>query len=536
MEINFCEYLINIGLINKETFSSLVLEYRKKFSNNNFSENMKDLLINFLDNLSKEEKNYMSINLVKNYLESLKTKKLDKLKAIYLKLQDKILFKKLKYLSKWKLQSHINTTEEIENNQDLEKIDDTINKINSRIKRYRNTSNELDSYRTLKLDSNRIKSEIKKIKNFSLVQNESTTKKYESTKDSINVYKRNNKNTNEKSSFILLKEQEELKECTFTPKINNYFKINRNKGKTESKDKESKNKKLFDVFYKLHNDKLIYQNKIKYNKEKYEKKFLEENTFRPKINNNNSFSKKLNKSHQTFDERQKLYLEKKEKNSEKIKQEIDDNYSKICSFIPEVNITNNSLSKSKTIKNESNNEMKNSDIIFDYYSCRTGDGTILSKYKSPFMRLYEESKNRNLRKKSREKEYKHTLKEMANISCKKEINNVDYEKLNELYLYDKKRDIIKRTKQKVENEEGITFRPDIYYNKSFKNIMSGFLERNEKFIIDKQNFIESSIKERDKLFNNNVIPKDNKNIDNFTKEEKDKIIKNIVKRLAYEGG
>ena len=180
--------------------------------------------------------------------------------------------------------------------------------------------------------------------------------------------------------------------------------------------------------------------------------------------------------------------------------------------------------------------MKNSDIIFDYYSCRTGDGTILSKYKSPFMRLYEESKNRNLRKKSREKEYKHNLREMANISCKKEINNVDYEKLNELYLYDKKRDIIKRTKQKVENEEGITFRPDIYYNKSFKNIMSGFLERNEKFIIDKQNFIESSIKERDKLFNNNVIPKDNKNIDNFTKEEKDKIIKNIVKRLAYEGG
>ena len=292
MEINFCEYLINIGLINKETFSSLVLEYRKKFSNNNFSENMKDLLINFLDNLSKEEKNYMSINLVKNYLESLKTKKLDKLKAIYLKLQDKILFKKLKYLSKWKLQSHMNTNEEIETNQDLEKIDDTINKINSRIKRYRNTSNELDSYRTLKLDSNRIKSAIKKIKNFSLVQNESTTKKYESTKDSINVYKRNNKNTNEKSSFILLKEQEELKECTFTPKINNYFKINRNKGKTESKDKESKNKKLFDVFYKLHNDKLIYQNKIKYNKEKYEKKFLEENTFRQKINNNNSFSKK----------------------------------------------------------------------------------------------------------------------------------------------------------------------------------------------------------------------------------------------------
>ena len=132
MEINFCEYLINIGLINKETFSSLVLEYRKKFSNNNFSENMKDLLSDFLDNLSKEEKNYMSTNLIKNYVESLKAKKIDKLKVIYLKLQDKILFKKLKYLSKWKIHSHMNTTEEIETNQDLEKIDKFKNKKNDR--------------------------------------------------------------------------------------------------------------------------------------------------------------------------------------------------------------------------------------------------------------------------------------------------------------------------------------------------------------------------------------------------------------------
>ena len=91
MEINFCEYLINIGLINKETFSNLILEYHNKFSDNNFAVNMKDLLINFLDNLSKEEKNYMSINIVKNYLESMKTKKLDKLKSIYFKLEEKLV-------------------------------------------------------------------------------------------------------------------------------------------------------------------------------------------------------------------------------------------------------------------------------------------------------------------------------------------------------------------------------------------------------------------------------------------------------------
>ena len=95
---------------------------------------------------------------------------------------------------------------------------------------------------------------------------------------------------------------------------------------------------------------------------------------------------------------------------------------------------------------------------------------------------------------------------------------------------------MKKTKKKVENEEGSTFKPEIYINNTFKNVMSNFYERNEKFVKDKKNFIKSSLKERDKLLynkNNNSI-KDIKN--KFSKEEKNEIIKNIVKRLAYEGG
>ena len=115
---------------------------------------------------------------------------------------------------------------------------------------------------------------------------------------------------------------------------------------------------------------------------------------------------------------------------------------------------------------------------------------------------------------------------MANISFKKEVKDVNYEKLNELYLYDKRYEIIKKTRQKVENEEGSTFKPDIYINNTSKNITSDFYERNEKFIKDKQDFIEKSIKERDKLFNNNI--------DKYSREEKDEIIKNIVKRLSNE--
>ena len=541
MEINFFEYLINIGLINKESFSNFVLDYRKKFSKKNFLENMEDLLSNFFENLSKEEKSYMSVNLVKNYLDYLNNKKFDKLKKIYQILKEKLFFQKLKYFFYLKISS-FRKKEKIKTVANYQKINKSIPKMNNRIKRNRNTPNELDNFITMKINTSRKrgtinidKSSKNKIKNISSSQNDSTTKKYDSTKESINPSKKNNKkNINEIPSSSTLKEQQELKECTFSPKINTYTKIKKNTQKKEIKENKSNTKRLFEVFNKLHNDNLIYQNKIKYNQEKYEKRFKEENTFHPKINNNNSFSKKLNKSNKTFDERQQIYLEKKEKNNEKMKQELDDNCSKLCSFIPEVNTIINTFNKSKIIKNESNTELKNSDIIIDYYSSRTGE-TLSSKNKSPFLRLYEESKNRNIRKKNREKEYKIRLNEMANISCKKEINNVDYEKLKELYLYDKKNDIIRKTRQKVENEEGTTFKPDIYFNKSSKNIKSGFYERNEKFIKDKQNFIECSIKERDKLFNNN-IKKENINLDNFSKEEKNEIINNIVKRLAYECG
>ena len=541
MEINFFEYLINIGLINKESFSNFVLDYRKKFSKKSFVENMEDLLSNFVENLSKEEKSYMSVNLVKNYLDYLNNKKFDKLKKIYQILKEKLFFQKLKYFFYLKISS-FRKKEKNKTVANYQKINKSIPKMNNRIKRNRNTPNELDNFITMKINTSRKrgtinidKSSKNKIKNISSSQNDSTTKKYDSTKESINPSKKNNnKNINEIPSSSTFKEQQELKECTFSPKINSYTKIKKNTQKKEIKENKSNTKRLFEVFNKLHNDNLIYQNKIKYNQEKYEKRFKEENTFHPKINNNNSFSKKLNKSNKTFDERQQIYLEKKEKNTEKMKQELDDNCSKLCSFIPEVNTINNTFNKSKIIKNESNTELKNSDIIIDYYSSRTGE-TLSSKNKSPFLRLYEESKNRNIRKKNREKEYKIRLNEMANISCKKEINNVDYEKLKELYLYDKKNDIIRKTRQKVENEEGTTFKPDIYFNKSSKNIKSGFYERNEKFIKDKQNFIECSIKERDKLFNNN-IKKENINLDNFSKEEKNEIINNIVKRLAYECG
>ena len=521
MEINFCEYLINIGLINKESFSNLIIDYHKKCTNKNFIENMKELLINFLDNLSKEDKIVLVNNLIEKFFQSMLDKRAFKLRNIFFIMKEKLSLIKLRHLLKWKTFFYSDRSNEETTIQSYEKI------YNSKIYRNRNMSEGLYNFMAMKINNDKnisiIKSKKKKIKSMTISQNDSTIRKCDSTKDSINMNKKhnNNKNVSQRPTSALLKEQEELKECTFSPKINNYSRIRRNYD--NYKRKSSKTKMALEVFTKLHNDDIIYKNKIKYSKEKYEKKFREKNTFHPRINND-SFSKKLTKNNKTFEERQKQYLEKKEKNTEKIKKEIDDDFSKLCSFMPEVNNTANSILNKSRIKNESNTEIKNSNIIMDYYSSRIGE--VPGSSQSPFMRLYEESKDRNLRKIKREKEYKNYINNMANISFKKEIKDVNYEKLNELYLYDKKYEIIKKTRQKVENEEGSTFKPDIYINNTSKNITSDFYERNEKFIKDKQDFIEKSIKERDKLFNNNI--------DKYSREEKDEIIKNIVKRLSNE--
>ena len=531
MEINFCEYLINIGLINKESFSNLILDYHKKSSNKNFVENMTQILSKFFENVSKEEKNFMSSNLVINYLQYLAHQKIYKLKILYMILKEKIMKIKIKYLFKWKLYSYFNKESNNQSMECFESINNPIKKINKKINRKRNANKELENHISTKINEDRMKnllnkSKKKKVKNISLSQNESTLKKFDSTKETMNK-KNNNKNLNERPSSPSDKEQNELKECTFSPKINEYYKI-----KNKNKPNNSKNKMIFDIFYKLHRDDIIYKNKIQLSKEKYEQKLKEENTFRPRLNNNSLNNRYLTKSNKSFTERQKMFLEKREKKTEKIKKSLEDNCSKLCSFMPEININNNSLNKSK-LKNELNTDIVISDKICDFYTSRTGEG-VISTERSPFLRLYEESKNRNERKIQREKYFNNYINSMANISCKKE-NNINYDKINELYLYEKKNDIIKKTKRKVENEEGSTFRPEIYINNTIKNVTSNFYERNKKFINDKKTFIENSIKERDKLYNkNNNSFKDIKN--NFSKEEKKEIIKNIVQRLANEGG
>ena len=164
MEINFCEYLINIGLINKESFSNLIIDYHKKCPNENFINNMKEILLNFLNNLSEEDKKYISNNLAEKYFYTLLDKKIEKLRIIYFIIKEKLSLIKLRYLLKWKLLSFpLDRSDENTTIQSFEKI------YNTKIFRNRNMSEELYNYKTMKINNDKntliVQNKKKKIKN-----------------------------------------------------------------------------------------------------------------------------------------------------------------------------------------------------------------------------------------------------------------------------------------------------------------------------------------------------------------------------------
>ena len=188
-------------------------------------------------------------------------------------INQKLFYEKLKLFLKWKIITS-NNDRIIKITQSYKKINNTIKNLNSKFKMKRNTSNDLDYFISTKINTTRDKTKYvfnkstkSKSKNISSYQNESTTKKYNSTKESIIPYGKNNKNIKEKYSSISLREQQDLKECTFIPKINEYSKIKRNSYNMDLKD-ESDTNRVFEIFNKLYNDNLIYKNKIKYNQEK----------------------------------------------------------------------------------------------------------------------------------------------------------------------------------------------------------------------------------------------------------------------------
>ena len=310
---------------------------------------------------------------------------------------------------------------------------------------------------------------VKKIENLKKQLNNSNSKRQN---PKINILDENNNNTlnnyNKKNNKIILetswdkKEREEYEKCTFEPTINKRV------------NSQPNIKKKISVYQRLYNYNNKYENKKQMKINEIEKIENEKSSFRPNIiNPPEEFKKKVKKK---FEERQKIFFDNKYKHKEKLLGKLDKDFNKNYSFSPKVN-------SGRKIEN----------YYINYF-----------QLSSPvFKRLYEDDYKRRLKNKKYINELNNKIDEQCN-SISKDISTVDYEKIEELYNQYKNKAInYQKVKEKVEFDEGCTFKPYLNKNNFYSDkVKSDFYERNMNTLFSKQKFINDyNQREEEKLRN-----------------------------------
>ena len=328
-------------------------------------------------------------------------------------------------------------------------------------------------------------------------------------------YNTKNKNTvrnNSTKSNLLTsleeKEIKELKECTFKPKINSQRKRTRsqndiilsssNNFNNSMINKKKREEEVQLRFLKLYNDNEKYKLSREMKAIEIDHMMSKRTPFIPNIKKKfHLFYKIRNKSEGNFEERQKEYLNKKNRHSAEIKNRIDSDFEEMCPFNPK--ITNDKGEYYKITKNEKINK------------------------KPVFLRLYEDSKDRKNSQIERETQQINKFLDLSNIMNPQKYFN--FETINRLYENREKYDIINKTKKKVEEDEGITFHPYISENSYLMGSGGNFYERSKKLLNDRESFYEDENKKLSDVFRKGADKKE------YTKEERKQIIDNIINRL-----
>ena len=528
MEQNFSLYLIKLGLFDEKTSNEL-FKSKNSFKDKTFTDISFYYLMNFFDNLTQNQKKYMSYCIPTNYKTNIAKIRKRKLKSIFIQLllRQKLLL--LKFLNIWKRNIYLydnslyndKLTKILQASQNTISLDDYLVKDKYNIKNNYNynknskekLSNINDIYNNLNIKAYKSKNEralnkINKIKNKKLKENKMKNeiddyKTFKSKKTNYNYIYHNlyqphlsKQEKNKLLTSLESKELEDLKECTFKPRINKS--LSKNKVQSQSNEKDKDNLQL--IFDKLFHD----EEKYKLSKEL--KTIDRDNTlgknysFTPNIKNKFKKIYKYN-DHNNFIERQKDYMEKINKKREDLNNELNTKYELLCSFSPK-------------ITNEKG----------EYYRIRKNK-ELNKTLKSPvFKRLYKDNIKRKNIKEQKELENINKFNEMANfLTVDKKVNESTV--IERLYENNKD-DIINRAKEKVEKEEGITFQPEIEENEFMNNIEGSFLERNQKWIENRKNFIEQ---ENERYIEN--LRNGGNNNKKYTAEEREQIINNIIERL-----
>jgi hypothetical protein len=318
------------------------------------------------------------------------------------------------------------------------------------------------------------------------------------------------------------KELRELKECTFKPRINQSKKeikkvlsqsdinsslVLNNMNNISSinnleYNKQKREEEIQKRFEKLYKDSEKYKMAKEMKILELEHMISRNAPFIPNLKRNDkgSLHKIRQKSEGNFEERQKEYLHKRNKHSAELKNKIDSDFEELCSFNPK-------------ITNEKG----------EYYKITNKEK--ISK-KPVFVRLYEDCKDRKNFHIQKEVENLNKIMDLSNILNPQ--RNFNYETINRLYENKYKNDVIKKTKKKVEEDEGVTFHPYISENSNLLADSSNFYERNKKFLKDRESFYEKENIKFKNRFVNNAEKKE------YTNEQRKQIIDNIINRLYNE--
>lgn len=437
--------IFNISQINElSTFESSHDNYFDSL----FKEKIIVSVVNFLNNLTNENKRLLALNLLAKFNEKKNKKnKTELAKLFYNKYKiNKLYF----YIQKWK---------------------------NFIINNY-NKMNKSSSTSNLKKNNS--------IKNQFLQNSKNENSFIYKEKDyKSNSLSRNNNNFNIENSLINknpkhtsqeIKEIECLKECSFHPLINSYSNKVNFKSKISLKSENinfnptisNLSNKTLETINRLYNDNKFRKEKIELKQKDKLERELKEHSFKPNIN---SYTTK--KIKENFNQRLKSYNLKKNNSIQKITSQVEEDYNKNFTFYPNISLSQKSFYKSFScdkIERIPSSKLEKKDVLEDNIN-----------------RIYNSQLN--------------------DIN-----NNFDYSIIENLYNDYKKSKIKLDKKRELLNlEQGITFQPESFTNKKyFDKVNLNFNEREKNFINLKQQFVQDYIDKEECEKNNKKYSKKEK--------------------------
>ena len=567
MEEKFTKHLIENGVFDKKTEYQILSLYKQRslgyqYNKIKFNELMTEILITIFNNLSDIQKKYMCFHLPVKFIKLSENRLLQTLYNIILKKSYKIKIILYKYLFRWYKNMH-------QNKKSLSAFINNNNIFRQRKNMHLNTDDVGDNNKKSNIDKyineyfifsnimrdydNKNARKDKNKKNYLTLSNEKRSRSYNNpmNKDTqFKLEKNLNPNLNYEESIpmdknlnkMIAKNIKKGKNYKNMKTSNNFFNNSDEKiiNQISSRVNDNAISSFFDIkdFLMNSNNNTIKQ---KYNKteqpfsEKYLKDLNIMNAYNMKTYNNigpkiSQFNLRKNKNVNNKDDSNNQYLNKiKNKNNLKqnfIDEDIEKNNSsfKRLSKTPKMNGINKGYfddviyySNKRNIENDNDKYSNKLNPKFNESIKQSYSNTNFSTYN----RLFEDSKTRIKNQNRKRLENEKYLDNLSNQTSR-EKKKVNYDRINQLYKNDDRKKNMEKTKTKVENEEGLTFKPLIHKSEYDKRIYSNFMERN--YSNNKEN--------KDKYINefnyaNNLKMNTHKIM---SKKQKEKIIKGFIDR------